>query len=144
MRAICFSTAVLLTLLPDVPRAEEPLPPTAMPRDYAGPRPKPRPAAAVEAVLAGAPSLPLATRPIRIVLVAGLKDHGKGEHDYPAWQKAWAALLGAGENVEVGTAMEWPAKEEFRKADVMVFFQRGSFDANRAADIDAFLERGGG
>ena len=27
------------------------------------------------------------------------------------------------------TAMEWPAKEEFQKADVMVFFQRGDWDA---------------
>ena len=42
------------------------------------------------------------------------------------------------------TAWEWPAKEEFQKADVMVFFQHGNWDAKRAADIDAFLERGGG
>ena len=40
--------------------------------------------------------------------------------------------------------MEWPAKEEFSKADVMVFYQHGDWDAKRAADIDAFLERGGG
>ncbi|WP_162271590.1 ThuA domain-containing protein [Gemmata sp. SH-PL17] len=76
--------------------------------------------------------------------MAGPKDHGKGEHDYPAWQKAWAELLAAGDKIEVATAMDWPAKEEFQKADAMVFFQRGDWDAKRAAEIDAFLERGGG
>ncbi|MBP3960720.1 ThuA domain-containing protein [Gemmata sp. G18] len=117
-----------------------------MPDDYVGPetRPKPRTLAEVNAALAGAPNPPEKTRPIRVVLVAGPKDHGKGEHDYPAWQKAWAELLAADDKVEVVTAMEWPAKEEFQKADAMVFFQRGDWDAKRAAEIDAFLERGGG
>ena len=59
-------------------------------------RPKPRTVAEVNAVLAGAPNPPAKTRPIRVVLVAGPKDHGPGEHDYPAWQKAWAELLAAG------------------------------------------------
>lgn len=121
-------------------------PPPSMPRDYTGSekRPKPRTAAEVNAILAGAPNPAEKTRPIRVVLVAGAKDHGPGEHDYPAWQKAWKELLGAADNIEVATAMEWPAKEEFQKADAMVFFQRGAWDAKRAADIDAFLERGGG
>jgi putative heme-binding domain-containing protein len=120
--------------------------PPSMPRDYAGkePRPKPRTVAEVNAVLAGAPNPPEKTRPIRVVLVAGKKDHGAGEHDYPAWQKAWKELLSAGVKVEVVTAWEWPAKEEFQKADVMVFYQHGDWDAKRATDIDAFLERGGG
>jgi type 1 glutamine amidotransferase len=115
-----------------------------MPRDYAGSRPKPRTLAEVNALLAGAPSPPKPTRPIRVVLVAGPKDHGPGEHDYPAWQKAWAELLAAGDNIEVATAWEWPAKEEFAKADVLVIYQHGDWDARRAADIDAFLARGGG
>ena len=121
-------------------------PSPSMPRDYTGDQkqPKPRTLAEVLAVLAGAPKPPEKIRPIRVVLVAGAKDHGPGEHDYPAWQKAWAELLGAGDKIEVTTAMEWPAKEEFTKADVMVFFQRGNWDAKRAADVDAFLERGGG
>jgi putative heme-binding domain-containing protein len=118
----------------------------AMPRDYAGkePRPKPRTAAEVNAALAGSPVPPEKTRPIRVVLVAGAKDHGPGEHDYPAWQKAWKELLTAGDNIEIVTAWEWPEKAEFQKADVMVFYQHGNWDAKRATDIDAFLERGGG
>ena len=119
-------------------------PPPQMPRDLAGPRPKPRTVAEVQAVLAGAPEPPAAIRPLRVVLVAGPKDHGPGEHDYPAWQKAWAELLSVGNQVAVATAWEWPGKEEFQKADVLVFYQHGDWNADRAADVDAFLERGGG
>jgi type 1 glutamine amidotransferase len=143
MRLARTSTLLLVALaVPLV--AQDPLPPTAMPRDHKGPRPQPRPKAEVEAVLAGAPTRPEKTRPVRVVLVAGKKDHGKGEHDYPAWQKAWSALFRLARDVEVVTAWEWPAREEFRKADVMVFYQHGDWTAARAADIDAFLERGGG
>jgi hypothetical protein len=115
-----------------------------MPRDHKGPRPKPRPAADVEAVLAGAPKPPEKVRPLRVMLVAGKKDHAAGEHDYPAWQKAWEPLFKMAEKVDVVTAWEWPEKDEFRKADVIVFYQRGDWTGARAADIDAFLERGGG
>jgi type 1 glutamine amidotransferase len=137
--------ALLTVALLGFARADDPHP-AAMPRDYAGKeaRPKPRTLAEVNAVLAGAPNPAEKTRPIRIVLVAGKKDHGKGEHDYPAWQKAWQTLLTAADKVELATAWEWPAKDEFQKADVMVFYQHGDWTPQRAADIDAFLERGGG
>jgi hypothetical protein len=115
-----------------------------MPRDFLGPRPKPRTLAEVNAILAGASVPAEPTRPIRIVLVAGTKDHGPGEHDYPAWQKAWSQLLAAGDKVEVATAWEWPEKAEFEKADVMVFYQHGDWDLRRETDINAFLARGGG
>jgi type 1 glutamine amidotransferase len=95
-------------------------------------------------VLAGAPEPPEKTRPIKIVLAAGQKDHGPGEHDYPAWQKAWAELLAAAKEVHVSTAWEWPSKDDFQYADVVVFYQHGDWNAERAADIDAFLARGGG
>uniref|UniRef100_A0A7C2JY32 Cytochrome c domain-containing protein n=1 Tax=Schlesneria paludicola TaxID=360056 RepID=A0A7C2JY32_9PLAN len=115
-----------------------------MPRDLALHRPKPRTLPEVTAVLAGAPQPPEPMRPLRIVLVAGPKDHGPGEHDYPAWQKAWAELLAAANDVDVVTAWEWPEKAEFQRADAMVFYQHGDWNAERAADIDAFLDRGGG
>jgi hypothetical protein len=132
-----------LTGGPSSARTDDKLPPTAMPRDYKGPRPKPRSAAEVEAVLAGAMK-PERVRSIRIVLVAGKKDHGTGEHDYPAWQKAWAALFKLADDVDVATAWEWPDSAEFRKADVMIFYQHGDWTPARSADIDAFLDRGGG
>ena len=134
----------VLLLLVSPLAAQDTLPPTAMPRDHKGPRPKPRDRKEVEAVLAGAPSPAEKTRQLRVVLVAGKKDHAKGEHDYPAWQKAWAELFKLAKDVTVVTAWEWPERDEFQKADVMVFYQHGDWDGKRAADVDAFLERGGG
>jgi type 1 glutamine amidotransferase len=82
--------------------------------------------------------------PLRIVLVAGPKDHGKGEHDYPAWQKVWSRLLPTAANTTVDTAWEFPSRQQIDRADVLVFYQRGSWDEDRAAAIDPFLARGGG
>ncbi|MCC7473830.1 MAG: ThuA domain-containing protein [Pirellulales bacterium] len=119
-------------------------PAPAMPHDHAGPRPKARTVAEVDAVLAGSPEPAETARPLRIVLVAGPKDHGVGEHDYPAWQKAWSVLLSASANVTVDTAWEWPTNEQFEESDVVVIHQHGAWNERRAADTDAFLERGGG
>lgn len=117
----------------------------SMPREDIGiPRPKPRSVAEVNKILSGAPTPSEKARSLRVVLVAGPKDHGPGEHDYPAWLKAWSELLAVGDNLEVVTAMGWPEQSEFQKADVIVFYQRGDWDSRRAADIDAFRERGGG
>jgi putative heme-binding domain-containing protein len=120
---------------------------TAPPRlvDYGkGPPPEPRSRAAVQAVLAGAPQAPARLRPLHIVLVAGKKDHGPGEHDYPAWQKVWQKLLALGENIRVTTAEDWPAAVDLKSAAVLVFYQKGKWTPERARDIDAFLARGGG
>src|SRR4029079_4935457 len=112
-------------------------PPAQMPRDHPGPRPKPRPIAEVNAALGGAPSPPDKTRPIRILFVAGAKDHGIGEHDYPAFQKAWSELLAAAIDTEVSTAWEWPSAEQLKQADVIILFQHGDWNEKRATDIDA-------
>src|SRR5262249_53329033 len=112
--------------------------------DRPGPRPKPRTVAEVNAVLAGAPNPAEKTRPIRIVLVAGKKDHRPREHDYPARPKAGAELLAPADQVAAATVFDWRAKEEFAKADGIVTYQRGDWNAQRAADVDSFLERGGG
>ena len=119
-------------------------PPPQMPRDHPGPRPKPRTLPEIKAALAGAPEPPETTRPIHILMVAGAKDHGPGEHDYPAFQKAWSELLAASSDTEVSTASEWPTPEQFKKADVAVIFQHGDWNDQRATDVDAHLERGGG
>jgi hypothetical protein len=110
--------------------------------------PAPRTKAEVDRLLAGADEAAAiedaAARPLRIVMVAGPKDHGKGEHDYPAWQKVWPALLKQTPNTEIDTAWEFPSPEQIEWADVLVFFQRGRWDDDRAAAIDPFLARGGG
>ncbi len=110
--------------------------------------PPPRTEAEVAQLLVGAD--PVAAkedadqRPLRIVLVAGLKDHGVGEHDYPAWQQVWGRLLGQAVNTEVDTAWEFPSPKQVEWADVLVFYQRGTWDDDRAVAIDPFLARGGG
>jgi putative heme-binding domain-containing protein len=119
-------------------------PPPSMPRDLTEGRPAPRQKSEILALLAGAPSPPAPIRPLKIVLVAGPKDHGPGEHDYPAWQKAWTELMASGEQVSVSTAWEWPDKKQLAESDVLVFFQHGTWNEQRAADLDPFLARGGG
>ncbi|HJQ82278.1 MAG TPA: ThuA domain-containing protein [Lacipirellulaceae bacterium] len=97
----------------------------------------------VQAVLAGAPES-LSTRPLRVALVAGRKDHGPGEHDYPAWKVSWQQLLSMAEDTQVTTADDWPSTGELKSADVLVFYQQGTWTPQRARDIDRFLARGGG
>lgn len=118
-------------------------PPTML--DYGQlPPPAPRSRSEVMSILSGAPSPAPATRPMKVILVAGRKDHGPGEHDYPAWQKAWSELLSIADNTTVETANPWPTGDQFQSADVLVFYQQGSWTADRAREMDAFLNRGGG
>ncbi len=85
-----------------------------------------------------------ALKPLNILLVAGKKDHGPGEHDYPAWLRMWSDLMSAAESVAIDTAMEWPSDEQIRAADTIVFFQKGKWDPERTAAIDAHLALGKG
>jgi putative heme-binding domain-containing protein len=117
--------------------------PPRMPDYGTGAPPEPRSPAEVKAVLAGAPET-LKARPLHVVLVAGKKDHGPGEHDYPAWQKVWQKLLAMAADTKVTTADDWPTADDFKTADVLVFYQQGRWTPERATAIDAFLARGGG
>lgn len=116
----------------------------AMPDYGTAEPPLPRSRREVAAILEGAPNPPEPTRPISIVLVGGRKDHGPGEHDYPAWQKSWGDLFGIAEKLTVETADDWPSASQLASANVLVFYQQGTWTAQRAADLDAFLNRGGG
>jgi putative heme-binding domain-containing protein len=118
--------------------------PPQMPLDNPQPPPPVRTKAELAAVLAGATEPAAATRPLNVVLVAGPKDHGPGEHDYPAWQEAWKELLSAADQTSVATAWEWPSSAQLETADVLVFYQQGKWTPERAKDIDGFLKRGGG
>jgi type 1 glutamine amidotransferase len=97
----------------------------------------------VEAVLQRAPRI-ASTRPLHLLLVAGPKDHGPGEHDYPAWQKQWAPLLAKAEGVKVSTAFPWPKPEQWEGVDVAVFFLKTKWDAGQLAEIKKHQDRGGG
>jgi hypothetical protein len=110
--------------------------------------PPPRSQAEVDRLLAGADeaaaAADTAAGPLRIVLVSGPKDHEKGEHDYPAWVEVWSRLLARAPHTKIDTAYEFPSLEQIDAADVLVFFQRGRWDDDRAGAIDPFLARGGG
>ena len=84
-------------------------------------------------------------RPLTIVLAVSKQDHGPGQHDYPAWQKKWTTLLGQAPGVSVVDAWEWPTEEQFRTADVMVFyFWNHNWSAERLRQLDDYQARGGG
>ena len=111
--------------------------------------PAPRGRAEVEAVLAKAPKPPPddQLRVLDVVLLADVKDHGPGAHDYPLWQKRWALLLGGKKaaeesvtqvnlfgppvgdpkeiaagaaKVKLTTAWQWPSKEQLDSAHLIV------------------------
>jgi putative heme-binding domain-containing protein len=84
-------------------------------------------------------------RTVNIVLVAGPKDHGPGEHDYPAWQRRWKDLLRKTPGVRVSTAWEWPQQGHWDLADVIVFyFWNHDWNEERYKQLDRFLLKGGG
>lgn len=124
-----------------------------MPTYPDGPPPPLRTMAEVSALLANAETETNAKKTeqrtelherLHVLLVAGPKDHGKGEHDYPAWQKVWARLLAEDASTTVDTAFEFPTSKQIDAADVIVFYQRGRWDKGRAQAIDPFLAKGGG
>jgi hypothetical protein len=121
----------------------------ARPKVQGGEAPTPPKRSEVTALLAAASSdqpPDIASRRLKIVLLANTKDHGPGEHDYPRWQTRWALLLGGqsaspekaanldgsdrvdpaltagAENVQVETAREWPSTDQWATADLVVAF----------------------
>lgn len=99
----------------------------------------------VQNLLAFLQAPPRAVRPIDITLVDGVQDHGPGEHDYPAWQASWARQLRAADGVTVHTAREWPTAEQWKNSHAIVFyFWNHDWSAERLAQLDEFLARGGG
>ncbi|MDP3072458.1 MAG: ThuA domain-containing protein [Opitutaceae bacterium] len=107
-------------------------------------RPPTRTRAEVAAVLRLAEAPPANPRALRILLVAGPKDHGAGQHDYPAWQKAWVPLLAKSPGVTTDTAFPFPTDEQLAAADLAVFYLRGKWDAAQVAALEKFQQRGGG
>lgn len=98
----------------------------------------------VAKVLEGSDTTISPTRSLNIVLVAGPKDHGPSEHDYPAWLLQWGQLLTAADDLTVDSAWEFPNEEQLAKADVLMFFQKGSWDDLRQKQMDSYFARGGG
>lgn len=96
-------------------------------------------------IFSGGAVTSLDPRALRILLVAGPKDHGPDEHDYPLWLARWSRLLELGENVSLSTAMGFPTGDQLAAAEVAVFYNANpGWDSQKAAALDAFHKRGGG
>jgi putative heme-binding domain-containing protein len=120
----------------------QPLKPAPPERDGA---PPPRRRSEVEAVLKAVKPSSAPYKKLHIVLAAGPKDHGPGEHDYPLWQRRWVKLLDLADNVEVSEAPGWPTPKQWESANLIVFYSANpGWSADKAKELDAYLERGGG
>jgi putative heme-binding domain-containing protein len=107
--------------------------------------PTPRERRDVTAALARSPAATPSAKSFRLLLVASKQDHGPGQHDYPAWQKQWSELLGALPGTKVETAWEWPRREQWEAADVVLFyFWNHDWSEARYRELDAYQVRGGG
>lgn len=121
----------------------EPLEPAQIQRHDPGP-PPPRPIAEVEKILGHLRPLENPA-PLRILLVAGPKDHGLDEHDYPLWLDRWSRLLGLADNVKITSTSSFPTESQLSDADVAVFYNANpGWDTAKAASITAYHQRGGG
>lgn len=119
-------------------------PPPHMPLDSPLKAPPVRTRQEVANALADSQPLPATLKPLKLVLVDGVKDHGPGEHDYPAWQRIWGTLLAGAPNVEISFARDQPNEQQWAEADGIIFFQKGGFRTPRPEHMDRFLKRGGG
>ena len=82
---------------------------------------------------------------LKIVWVASKQDHGAGQHDYPAVQKMWNALLNKSAGVAATNAWDWPSGDQFASSDVLVFyFWNHDWNDARLRQLDDFVTRGGG
>jgi putative membrane-bound dehydrogenase-like protein len=83
--------------------------------------------------------------PLRIFIRAGVKTHGPGEHDHPAFLKDWSELLRS-RGAIVDGALQFPSAEQLEKTDVLVMFtaEGGTIAPEDRANLDAFTKRGGG
>lgn len=119
------------------------LPAPQMPLDSPLTAPPLRTRAEVAAALEGSQTVST-RRLLKLVLIDGVKDHGPGEHDYPGWRTAWQELLSSADQVQITSVHEFPEDELLSEADVLIFFQKGSFAEQRPEKLDRFLKRGGG
>lgn len=64
-----------------------------------------------------------------VLMIAGRPSHGPGEHEHNAGIQLLAKCLGQGAadrvDVKVHLNAEWPAAEEFAKADTVVIYSDG-------------------
>ncbi|PYJ03108.1 MAG: hypothetical protein DME25_13420, partial [Verrucomicrobia bacterium] len=92
--------------------------------------------------------IPLAVKseqPLRVFIRAGEKTHGPGQHDHPRFLKEWQDLL-TSRGARAGGAMEFPAAAQLDQTDVLVMYAQdaATISADQRANLEKFLQRGGG
>ena len=82
-------------------------------------------------------------KPLNVLLVWGIKDHGPGEHDYPRWQREWSALLGeiAQSQRPHGAGLARRGRSSRGPHAIVFYHMHQRYDEPRYKEIDAFLAR---
>lgn len=82
---------------------------------------------------------------MHIFMYAGLKSHGPGAHDYPAWLDRWSKLLTA-HGAVVDGGLSFPSERQLANSDVVVIYKgdAGYMTPQQRADLQAYVKRGGG
>ena len=84
-------------------------------------------------------------KPLRIFLRAGPKTHGPGQHDGPRFLAEWKAMLN-GRGASCDGAIGFPTAEQLARTDVLVMYaaEGGTLSQRERANLEQFLQRGGG
>ena len=92
--------------------------------------------------------LPLTAKsdpPLRIFIRAGEKTHGPGQHDHPRFLREWTDLLNQ-RGAKADGAMGFPTDAQLEATDVLVMYaaEGGTISGEQRANLQKFLQRGGG
>jgi type 1 glutamine amidotransferase len=100
---------------------------------------------------------------INIILVAKETSYEPGSHQYLCWQRKWANLLTGKSQcnlncnmyqptvaekdnckVKISNAYHWPSEEQFKSADVVVFYCYVDWNKDRFDRLEKYVNDGGG
>ena len=87
-----------------------------------------------------------ADEPLRVFIRSGPKSHGPGQHDYPRFLREWVPLLNE-RGARATGAEAFPTQAQLEQTDVLILHaqEAGNIpDAADRANLNAFLQRGGG
>src|SRR5262249_40315930 len=80
-----------------------------------------------------------------VFILAGLKSHGEGQHDYPQFLADWSKIL-TSHGAVVDGALHPPNNAALEHADVVIIYKGDAAylsDASKSA-LEAYVKRGGG
>ncbi|MCE9518052.1 MAG: ThuA domain-containing protein [Verrucomicrobia bacterium] len=87
----------------------------------------------------------IASEPLRVYILSGLKTHRPGAHDHPTFLRDWVPMLNErGAKATGGDA--FPTKEQLNQTDVLIIHRDGGgdFKPEERTLLDSYSKRGGG